>query len=230
MLYSSFPICQSSTRWVLITKDQNTEMRSLDMDHHLLNLLKIGKIVHQEETIHLHHQEKKNKALLVGIQDPMVKETVDISIAMDIKIMKIQMKKVDVTVDVTTEKGAITKVRLITATRANEITTKIKEDINSRNFSTLQLSLMSLCGHLLVLPHTWVSNPQSKRHAAKVGAIGVELNGASLVLLFLESSVSALALSLLRLSLICHHLLNMHGRARASTEDLKTKIKELNLS
>ena len=230
MLYSSFPTCQSSTRWVLITKDQNTEMRSLDMDHHLLSLLKIRKIIHLEETTHPLHQEKKNKAILGDIQDPMVKKTVGISIAMDMEIMKIQMKKVDVTVDVTTEKDAIMKERLTMATRANVITTKIKEDIDSRNFSTLQLSWMSLCGHLLVLPHIWVSNPQSKRHAAKGGAIGVELNGASLVLLFLESSVSALALSLLRLSPICHHLHNMHGRARANTEGLKTKIKELNLS
>ena len=230
MLYSSFPTCQSSTRWVLITKDQDTETRSLDTDHHLLNLLKIGKIIHLEETSHLHHQEKKNKAVLGGIQDPMVKETVDISIAMDMKIMKMQMKKIDVTVDVTTEKGAITMERPMTVTKANAITTKIKEDIDSRNFFTLQPSLMSLCGHLLVLPHTWVSNLQSKRHAVKDGATGVELNGASPVLLFLESSVSALVLSLLRLSLICHHLHNMHGRARANTEDLKTKIKELNLS
>ena len=139
MLYSSFPICQSSTKWVPIIKDQDIETRSLDKDLHLPNLLKIGKIIHleetthplhQEETTHLHHQEKKSKAIMEGIQDPMVKETVDISIVMDIENMKMKMKKVDVTVDVTIEKGAITKERTTMAIRVNVITIKIKKDID----------------------------------------------------------------------------------------------------
>ena len=88
--------------------------------------------------------------------------------------------------------------------------------------------MTSLCGHLLELPHTWESNLRNKRHAVKGGATGVEPNGASPVLLSLESSASALALSLLRLFLICHHLHNTHGKVKASTEDLK--VKEFNLS
>ena len=61
---------------------------------------------------------------------PMVKETVDISIVMDIENMKMKMKKVDVTVDVTIEKGAITKERTTMAIRVNVITIKIKKDID----------------------------------------------------------------------------------------------------